>query len=64
MKLKFPDHYASNIKRPVNGTTGKLNGMKSHDYHTIIERLMSICGRYSLNSTTSICRFVLSKSQK
>jgi hypothetical protein len=41
-KLKFLDHYASNIKRAVNVSTGKLNGLKSHDYHIIIERLMSV----------------------
>jgi hypothetical protein len=41
-KLKFPDRYASNIKQAVNVSTGKLNGLKSHDYHIIIERLMLI----------------------
>jgi hypothetical protein len=41
-KLKFSDHYASNIKQAVNVSTGKLNGLKSHDYHIIIERLMSV----------------------
>jgi hypothetical protein len=44
-KLKFPDRYASNIKRAVNVNTGKLNGFKSHDYHIIIERLMSVMFR-------------------
>jgi hypothetical protein len=39
-KLKFLDPYASNIKRAVNVSTGKLNGLKSHDYHIVIERLM------------------------
>jgi hypothetical protein len=41
-KLKFPDRYASNIKCVVNVSTSKLNGLKSHDYHIIIERLMPI----------------------
>jgi hypothetical protein len=41
-KLKFLDHYASNIKRAVNLRTGKLNGLKSHDYHIIIERLIMV----------------------
>jgi hypothetical protein len=36
-KLKFPDRYTSNIKRAVNVSTNKLNGLKSHDYHIIIE---------------------------
>jgi hypothetical protein len=35
-KLKFLDRYASNIKRVLNVSTGKLNGLKSHDYHIII----------------------------
>jgi hypothetical protein len=47
-KLKFPNRYASNIKRAVNVSTGKLNGLKSHDYHIIIERLMLVmfCGYF------------------
>jgi hypothetical protein len=44
-KLKFLDCYASNIKWAVNVSTGKLNGLKSHDYHIIIERLMSVIFR-------------------
>jgi hypothetical protein len=47
-KLKFLDRYASNIKRAVNISNGKLNGLKSHDYHIIIERLMPVmfCGYF------------------
>jgi hypothetical protein len=41
-KLKFPDRYVANIKRAVNVDTGKLNGLKSHDYHIIMERLLSV----------------------
>jgi hypothetical protein len=41
-KLKFPDHYATNIKRAVNIGTGKLNGLKSHDYHIIMEILLPV----------------------
>jgi hypothetical protein len=44
-KLKFPDSYTSNIKRIVNVSTGKLNGLKSHDYDIIIERLMPVMFR-------------------
>jgi hypothetical protein len=32
----------SNIKRAVNVNTCKLNGLKSHNYHIIIERLMLV----------------------
>jgi hypothetical protein len=44
-KLKFLDHYASKIKQAVNVSTGKLNGLKSHNYHIILERLMSVMFR-------------------
>jgi hypothetical protein len=40
--LKFPDRYVTNIKWSVNIGTGKLNGLKSHDYHIFIERLMLV----------------------
>jgi hypothetical protein len=39
-KPKFTDCYASNIKKAVNVSTSKLDGLKSHDYHIITERLM------------------------
>jgi hypothetical protein len=41
-KLKFPDCYAANIKQAVNLDTGKLVGLKSHDYHILIERLVPV----------------------
>jgi hypothetical protein len=44
-KLKFLNRYASNIKQAINISTGKLNGLKSHDYHIIIERLMTLIFR-------------------
>jgi hypothetical protein len=46
--LKFPDCYAANIKQAVNVSTGKLNGLKSHDYHIFIERLIPVmfCGYF------------------
>jgi hypothetical protein len=40
--LKFPDGYAANLKRAVNIVTGKMNGLKSHDYHIIMERLLPV----------------------
>ena len=36
--LKFPDRYAANIKRCVNLNTGRLNGLKSHDFHIMMEQ--------------------------
>jgi hypothetical protein len=44
-KLRFLDRYASNIKRVVNLNTGTLVGLKSHDYHTLIERLVPVMFR-------------------
>jgi hypothetical protein len=41
-KLKFPDRYVANIKWLVNVGTGKLNDLKSHDYHIIMERLLPV----------------------
>ena len=38
--LLFPDGYAANLKRRVNLGTLLVNGMKSHDYHIWIERLL------------------------
>jgi hypothetical protein len=40
--LKFLDRYVANIKRAVNVGTNKLNGLKSHNCHIFIERLMSL----------------------
>jgi hypothetical protein len=58
-KLKFPYHYVSNIKQAVNVITGKLNGLKSHDYHIIIESLMLImfCGYFNANLWKIFARF-------
>jgi hypothetical protein len=43
--LKFPDGYAAGLRRSMNMMTGKLIGLKSHDYHIILERLMSVMFR-------------------
>jgi len=43
--MKFPDGYAAGLKRAVNMKTGKLNGLKSHDYHIIMERLLPVMFR-------------------
>ena len=48
-RLKFPDGYAASLKRAVNVKTGKLNGLKSHDYHIIMERLLPVMFRGYLN---------------
>ena len=40
--LKMPDGYASNLGRCVDMKEGKLHGMKSHDCHVFMERLLPI----------------------
>jgi hypothetical protein len=37
--LKFPDGFVAGFRRVVNLKTGKLTGVKSHDYHVIMEWL-------------------------
>jgi hypothetical protein len=44
-RLKFPDGYDAGLRRSVNMMTGKLIGLKSHDYHIIMERLLPIMFR-------------------
>jgi hypothetical protein len=39
-----------NRKRAINVSTSKLNGLKSHDYHIIIERLMPVMLRGYFNA--------------
>jgi hypothetical protein len=43
--LQSPDGYATSLRRSVNMVTGKLIGLKSHDYHIIMERLPPVMFR-------------------
>jgi hypothetical protein len=47
--LKFPDGYVVDFKRAMNLESGKLSGVKSHDYHIFMERLILIIFRGYLN---------------
>nr|GEW63825.1 hypothetical protein [Tanacetum cinerariifolium] len=47
-KLKFPDGYASNLSRCADVHKGKMFGMKNHDCHVFIERLLPIAFREML----------------
>ncbi|CAL8133906.1 unnamed protein product [Prunus armeniaca] len=38
--VKFPDGYASNIARCVNVDGGRFTGLKSHDCHVFMQRLL------------------------
>jgi hypothetical protein len=41
-RLKFPNGYAAGLKRCVNVKVGKIHGLKSHDYHIKMERLLLV----------------------
>ncbi|XP_039138806.1 uncharacterized protein LOC120276140 [Dioscorea cayenensis subsp. rotundata] len=43
--VKFPDGYASNISRCANANDGKLSGLKSHDCHILLQRLLPVAIR-------------------
>jgi hypothetical protein len=43
--IKFSDGYAAGFRRSVNLKTGKFFGLKSHDYHIIMERLLPVMFR-------------------
>jgi hypothetical protein len=38
-RLKFPNGYVVGLKCCMNVKVGKIHGLKSHDYHIIMERL-------------------------
>ncbi|KAI5343983.1 hypothetical protein L3X38_011860 [Prunus dulcis] len=46
--VKFPDGYASNIARCVNVDEGKFTGLKSHDCHVFMKRLLPVGIRHLL----------------
>jgi len=43
--LMFTDGYAANLRRGVNLSNMQINGLKSHDYHIWIERLLPVMVR-------------------
>ena len=44
-ELKFPDGYVSNLGRCVDMRRHKIFGMKSHDCHVFMQRLLPIAFR-------------------
>ncbi|KAI5313372.1 hypothetical protein L3X38_042546 [Prunus dulcis] len=46
--VKFPDGYASNIARCVNVDGGKFSGLKSHDCHMFMQRLLPVGNQHLL----------------
>ena len=60
--VKFPDGFCSNLKKKVNTDLSTISGLKSHDSHVIMQRLLSIGVRRFLpkNISTTIgelCNF-------
>jgi hypothetical protein len=41
-RLKFPNGYIGGLRLSMNMMIGKLIGLKSHDYHIIMERLLPV----------------------
>ena len=39
--LKIPSRYVLNIRQRVE--KGKLRGLKSHDYHIIMQQILPVC---------------------
>lgn len=61
-KLRFPDGSASNMSRCVNSRTLQMFGMKSHDYHVMMQRILPITFRELIPSNvwkaiTELCLF-------
>ncbi|XP_058739830.1 uncharacterized protein LOC131612031 [Vicia villosa] len=60
-ELRMPDGYSSNLARCADANTGKLHGMKSHDCHIFMERLLPIAfsslPKNVLNPLTEISQF-------
>ena len=44
--VKVPNGYALNIRRPI--IDGKIYGLKSHDYRSIMQQLLPLIARLSL----------------
>jgi hypothetical protein len=51
--VKLPDGFGSNFKRKVSDTEDNISGMKSHDYHIMMQRLMPLGVRGYLDPTIS-----------
>ena len=41
-EVKFPNGYSSNIARCVNLKSRKISGLKSHDFHILLEILLPL----------------------
>ncbi|GFS37987.1 potassium transporter family protein [Actinidia rufa] len=57
--VKYPDGYAANISRSIHSTNGRLIGLKSHDYHILIQQILPIRMRGFVNKEISTTLFEL-----
>ena len=57
--VKYLDGYAANISRLVNVKNGRLSGLKSHDYHVLLQWILSIRLRGFAHKDISIVLFEL-----
>ena len=57
--VKYPDSYAANISRSVNAKNGRLSGLKSHNCHVLLQRILPIGLREFAHKDISIILFEL-----
>lgn len=62
-QLKFPDRFAANLRKSVKLDKQKFVGLKSHDFHIIIERLLPVALRGFIperewNDIAELCFFI------
>ena len=57
--VKYPDGYTANISRSVNAKNGRLSGLKSHDCHVLLQRILPIGLRGFAHKDISIVLFEL-----
>ena len=60
--VKFPDNFCSNLKKKVNADLTNIIGLKSHDCHVIMQRLISVgvrkfLPRHISNTISELCNF-------
>lgn len=59
--VKVPDGYASNISRSVRVKPPKILGLKSHDYHILMQQLLPIGIRKTLPKSVRVVLIKLSR---
>ena len=52
--IKVPDGYASNISRCVDLSGKKISGLKSHDYHVLLQQFLPLAVKHALPEDVSI----------